>query len=163
LLLPLKSTTLPKGTQLSISFIYDANDSVVSVLWQCVSPSFLPPLANDLTNLMSLITTDLNTNQPNGKVTIEDVAPIVAFEPVLVRAAGVGGRVSFVSGAGQITYTTSADTPLTVLSEWPACTISKTTGENSNAFYGMLPPGANSTIKQSFGPMSWVSGKWVAP
>ena len=116
-----------------------------------------------LTDIMSLTTKDLNTNKPNGKPTIHDVAPIVAFEPVLVCAAGVGGHVSFVSGAGQITYTTSADTPLTVLSQWPACSVSKATAENSNSFYDVLPPGANSTIKQSFGPMSWLPGEWVAP
>jgi hypothetical protein len=78
-----------------------------------------------------------------------DLAPITAFHLVLVGPAG-GNHAVFASGAGSFTY--SAPSGLTVLSELPNCVVPRNgTAESSNSLYGPLAAGPSPSITQSFG------------
>jgi hypothetical protein len=76
------------------------------------------------------------------------MAPITAFQLDIVGAAD-GDSAVLSSGAGTITY--AASTPLTVLSQEPACVESHAmTEETANTVYGPLTAGPSNTITQAF-------------
>ena len=83
-----------------------------------------------------------------GKVTTENLAPIVAFEINLVGPGDLK-HAHFISGAGTITY--SATNFLTPLPSLPACVANNTTtGETSNSVYGPLLVGPSNLSVQQF-------------
>lgn len=82
-------------------------------------------------------------------MTGEDMVPITSFHLILVGPAS-GNHAVFSSGAGSFTY--SAPSGLTVLSELPRCVVHRNgTAESSNSVYGPLAKGPSPRITQPFG------------
>jgi hypothetical protein len=128
---------IPAGTQLTITLSTDQQGAVSGVTF-----SSTPGQSQ------SLLLTSL-TKTSGGAVTSSDLAPIVAFELILV-GPGDGKTANLISGAGTITY--AAANPLQPLVALPPCTATNVeSAEQSNSVYGQLPSTPSTSLTQSFG------------
>ncbi|MGA2448002.1 MAG: hypothetical protein ABTD50_04925 [Polyangiaceae bacterium] len=158
--------TLPAGTKYTISLGTDSSQNVRYVKFEVLDSSGhvisstkspLPkvdlvglPLDYDVTETQhgKTITVD------NPPATSADISPIVGFQLDIVAPAM--RQAFFSQGAGTITYTSSANTPLQPTT-WDAfsalqCANSLPgTYEYANTWYSQLPSTASSSISQNFG------------
>jgi len=155
-LAPITTEIIPVGFIFQISLVNDKNINVVEVNWSVTntetSPPTVTPYSTDITQLPLINpttggeTTNLVSSQPDV------LAPIIAFELNLVGPGVPPGTVTFGSGAGTITYTASATTPLAPLAFVPDCAEwSGPTAEQSNSYYSPMSVTQGTTITQSFG------------
>jgi putative hemolysin len=131
------ANTLPAGYQVQIVLQNDASGNVTGASYVVIDRA-------------GVLRAQVNSPSSTWGVSQADLAPIVAFELNLV---GPGNKetAKFSSGAGTITYSTSASTPLTVLSARPACTETNLiTDEKANTSYGLLSAGPSIFVPQSF-------------
>ena len=154
-LLPLPGGILPAGWKLTISPQNDQNGNINGAIYVVVDNQG-NTLANPTISLSSLTIDGVSPPQP---VTSADIAPIIAFQLNIVGPDN-GLNSYFSSGAGTITYT--ASTPLTAVTQQPACTAAQgtITEETANSGYGILPSIASCSLTQSFG---WVFLPGLAP
>jgi hypothetical protein len=137
--------TIPANCVLTITLVNDANSNVIEADFS-VSPNTATPKSINPYKL-KLLGLPLNTS---GKVTLQQVAPIVAMQLNIVGPAGGPSAAVFTSGAGTIAYT--AQNGL-IASRFPPTTaeVSVYTAEVANTFYTTALAGTSTTPSQSFG------------
>jgi hypothetical protein len=145
---------VPAGWKLTISLGTDSNARVSSA-------TFAVTDANGNTHSDTIYT--VNQNPPlqldnslpaalRGPITDADIAPILAFQIVLVGPDGCG--VNLASGAGTITY--KASQPLTAVNAPPSCINNVWTGEAANSVYSTILVGSATTTPDTPTQMFWV-------
>ncbi len=153
---------IPAGFQLVISLGTDSGNNVNSATFTATNNNIAngPAVSTTITPLgpspSGTFPQQLDTSLPSnrqGAIQQQDLAPILAFQLVLVGLDGNQALLS--SGEGTITY--AASVPLTVQNTPPSCISLTITGEGANSVYGQLPQGASTPIKQSFAvtPATW--------
>ncbi len=131
---------LPAGYTITISLLSDQANNIDGVT--CVVVNQGTTVAAQTENLVGL--PDLN----GGTVTGSDLAPINAFEMVLVGPGG-GSNAVLSSGAGTLSYTATND--LTISPSLPSgLAYSGGTAETANSVYEPLSAGPASAITQTF-------------
>jgi hypothetical protein len=134
-LLSLPKLTLPAGYQITISLLNDAGNNVTGVDFSIAKQGATVARKRVMLSELGLGTADM--------------APIVAFELVLVGPAG-GHTAVLTSGAGTFAYAASA--PLAAASALPTCVVHPNgTAEKANSVYGPLPPRPGAAFTQTFG------------
>jgi len=146
---------IPAGYILVISLGTDGGSNVNSATFSVTAPNLNggKPYADTITpiNPNPPPVNQLDSSLPpalQGPIIQADLAPILAFQLVLVGPDGCAVKLS--SGAGTITYEASAATPLTALNSPPSCINNVTTGESANSVYGTLPQGTSGSFLQTF-------------
>jgi len=169
---PLPTTTLRKGTELTITLRNDSHDNVRWVTFKGSDKNgdelFTPPEHGDqpfkdeptvdIRGLqLDCSSGSCGTYEGSGKYAAEeDLSPIVAFQLVLVGP--INSQEAYLSsGAGTITYSASKDTPLTPMPygvDVPtSCTddpIGTGTAEDANSAYYRLPDVVSTKFRQYF-------------
>jgi hypothetical protein len=139
-MLQLENNTVPAGTRIVLTLSTDANDYVTGVSGKVYDKSG------------SSIGTPVNwpaIGQPTfhgGQVKESDLAPLGAFQVVVVGPPG--GHAHFTSGTGTITVTCTPS--ISAQLSWPNRTDTGT-GETSNCYYGKVQEGYFNQIAQPFG------------
>ena len=145
---------VPAGFKLTISLGTDGSSRVSAAEFSVTDPN-----ANN-GNAYSTTIKTVDQNPPpqldgslpkplQGPITDADIAPILAFQLVLVGPAGCAVKLS--SGAATVTYT--ASTALTALNAPPSCVKNTWTGEAANSVYSTMLAGSGTSITQTF----WVA------
>jgi hypothetical protein len=144
---------IPAGYTIAISLGTDSGSNVNSATFSVTAPNLNggQPYTDTITpiNPNPPPINQLDSSLPaalQGPITEADLAPILAFQLVLVGPDGCAVNLS--SGAGTITYTASS--PLTALNSPPSCINNVTTGESANSSYGTLPQGTSGSFVQTF-------------
>ena len=131
---------LPTGYTATISLLSDPSNNIDGVTCLVVSQGIT--VADQTETLVGL--PDLN----GGTVTQSNLAPINAFEMVLVGPGG-GSNAVLSSGAGTLSYTATND--LTISPSLPSgLAYSGGTAETANSVYEPLSAGPASSITQTF-------------
>jgi hypothetical protein len=141
-LLALKNNTVPAGTKIVLKLATDPknDDYVTGVSGQAYDGSAAP-----IGNAVNWPVIGQPTfGHPN--VTESDLAPLGAFQVVVVGAPG--GHAHFTAGLGTITVTSTPD--ISAQLSWPD-PESNATGETSNIYYGLVQNGYHHQIAQPFG------------
>jgi len=144
---------IPAGYKLNISLGTDGRSRVKSATFSVTDPN-----SNSGHPYSATIET-VNQNPPlqldgslpkklQGPITDADIAPILAFQIVLVGPDGCAVKLS--SGGGTITY--KASVPLTAVNAPPSCINNVWTGEAANSVYSTILAGSG-TLTQTF----WVA------
>jgi hypothetical protein len=134
-LLSLPNLTLPAGYRITMALSNDAGHDITGVEFTVAKGS------NTLKHQQVTLT-------QNG-LTEADLAPIVAFELVLVGPAG-GHTAVLKSGGGAFDF--SAAAPMAAGTTFPSCTAHPNgTAEQSNSTYGALPARPGASFTQTFG------------
>jgi hypothetical protein len=99
---------------------------------------------------MSEPQTDPQFVSESGKLTIDDLVPVLALE-LDIAGHDSGATAVLDSGAGNLTYSSSDN--LTAATYQPAWSSAQGVGtlENANSFYGALPSKPSPTLTQPFG------------
>jgi hypothetical protein len=134
-LLSLPGLTLPAGFQITIQLINDASHNVIGVDFTIAKRG-------------STVAQKRVTLTDNG-IDPANLAPIVAFELVLVGPAG-GHTAVLKAGGGMFAY--SAAGPMVAGADLPACVAhANGTAEQSNSTYGRIPANPGASFSQTFG------------
>lgn len=149
----LPSNGVPEGYTLTISLGTDNSSRVNSATFSVTDPNSNngQPYSTTITTGTPQDPKQLASSLPpqlQGPITDVDLAPILAFQLVLVGPDET--HVLLSSGAGTITY--SASSPLTALNSPPPCIKNTVTGESTNSVYSTISVGSG-TLTQQF----WVA------
>ena len=144
---------VPTGWKLNISLGTDSSSRVSSATFTVTEP-------NGTTDSRTIYTVGQNPPEQldnslpvklRGPITDADIAPILAFQLVLVGPDGCG--VNLASGAGSITY--KADQPLTAVNTPPTTINNVWTGEEANSVYSTILVGAATDTPNTPTQMFW--------
>jgi len=142
-MLQIENNTVPAGTRIDMTLSIDqSNDYVTAVVGQAFDKSG-NPIGNQVT--WSAI------GQPTfhgGPVQESDLAPLGAFQVVVVGNPNEGGHAHFTAGMGTITV--SCNPEVSAQLYWPN-PFGGGTGETSNCYYGKVQTGNFHQIVQPFG------------
>lgn len=151
----LSSPELPSNYQLSLTFGTDGEGNVISVTFNAYDNEgnqlFQNPNTVDLYDLYTI------THSPVGP---GDVSPVLAVQVNLV--GDYTGRTVFASGAGKITYSSTAQ-PLSALPQAPNWLgFQFGTYETSNSVYADMQSGDSFTLTQPFAVATFTPGQALA-
>jgi hypothetical protein len=152
-MLQLQNNTVPAGTQIVLTLTTDSknNDYVTGVSGKVYDKSGSPIGTPDSWSAIGQPTWTSNGPgaQPNGPPVQEsDLAPLGAFQVVVVGNPDEGGHAHFTSGMGTITVTCTPDISAQLF--WPS-PAGAGTAETSNCYYGKVQEGYFPQIAQPFG------------
>jgi hypothetical protein len=134
-LLSLPNLTLPAGYRITIALLNDSSHNITGV-------DFTVARRGSTVAHQQVTLTD------NG-IAPASLAPIVAFELVLVGPAG-GHTAVLKSGGGTFAYASAA--PPSATANFPDCIAHRNgTAEQSNSTYGRLPANPGASFTQTFG------------
>jgi Ricin-type beta-trefoil lectin domain-like len=155
-MLQLQNNTVPAGTRIVLTLdIYPNNDYVYGIHGKVYDKS-----DNSIGKLVDWQVVGQPTFNPGGPVKESDLAPLGAFQVVVVGPPG--SHTNFTSGMGTITVTCNPD--ISAQLYWPNPT-DPGTGETSNCYYGKVQTGYYPQIAQPFGlpspQMTAVSGDYT--
>jgi hypothetical protein len=152
-MLELKNNTIPTGTQIVLTLTTDPknNDYVTGVSGKVYDKSGASIGTPDNWSAIGQPTWTSNGPgaTPNGPpITESDLAPLGAFQVVVVGDPDTGGKSHFTSGMGTITVTCKPD--ISAQLYWPS-PAGEGTAETSNCYYGKVQEGYFPQIAQPFG------------
>jgi hypothetical protein len=146
-LLPISG--LPAHYKITISLATDGGSNVSGATFTVIDPH-----GKQYSGTITLVKKDhpypLDKTLPaakQGPITEANLAPILGFQ---LNITGDKYHVLLSRGAGTITYTASASSPLTAASSALPCFRFEGTGEDSNTNYGTLYGGSAAKITQTF-------------
>jgi hypothetical protein len=141
-ILQLKNNTVPAGTQIVLTLTQsnDGSDFITGVSGKAYDKSGAS--IGNVVNWSALMQPTFH----GGPVTESDLAPLGAFQVVVVGAPG--GHAHFTSGMGTITVSCMPD--ISAQLYWPNPSGGGT-GETSNCYYGKVQEGYFQQIAQPFG------------
>lgn len=152
-MLQLKNNTVPAGTQIVLTLITDSknNDYATGISGKVFDKSGSPIGTPNTWSAIGQPTWSGTGSgaTPNGLPLQEsDLAPVGAFQVVVVGDPDTGGHSHFTAGMGTITVACTPD--ISAQLSWPS-PAGEGTGETSNCYYGKVQVGYLPQIAQPFG------------